>query len=477
MNETARMQASEAVARAAAERVFPPPKRARLASVRVSPSGYLAVLCTATFAASLLLRSEQDLAALIVLVIAWLVIPALAFTDRVVFDGQSLSRRGLIPLVMRVAGKRALDLPVSDIERVETMAVRTLRRGGRVRYRYRSEIAGRGTNFVFTTGGRSYRNMVRLLFPQIIDDKLDARSSELRDSLIDPRALNTKIKLLQLAPPDVLEDATRDLDPAVKKNVPRQRASTGAHTETDLERASQLRQMANELRAAGRLRQAAEAFRRALLVTPNDSWLIYEFARFLRSQASAMGDARLLARARAGLRLAAQRGAGDAGLLTRIGESFFEYGDLPQAARRFRRALEANPRAVRAELGLAEIALRNGKLAHVIHHYNAAARVASDESIARFARREADYYALLNEDDGYLATELRRFNWLQQSQRARRLSMRTTFASLLIVLIGVNLDDSLATLGWALTSTSITAWILVALAGKLLSQRRRAPTD
>ncbi len=471
MNETARMQPSEAVARAAAERVLPPSKRARLASVRVSPGSYLAVLCTSTFVASLLLRSELDLAALILLAFSWLIIPALAITDRVVFDGQTLSRRGLIPLLMRIGGSRALDLVIDDIERVETVAVRTLRRGGRVRYRYRSELTGRGRNFVFTTGGRSYRNMVRTLFPLIAHDKLDARSTELRDYLIDPRALNAKVKLLQLAPPDVLEDATADLDPTAKKNVRHQRA--GEHSETDLERALLLRRMANELRAAGRLRQAAEAFRRALLVTPHDSWLVYEFARFLRSQASAMSDARLLTRARAGLRLAARRGGADAALLTRVGESFFEYGDLSQAARSFRRALEENPRAFRAEMGLADIALRNGKLAHVIHHYNGAARIATDESLARFARREATYYSLLNDDDNYLAAELRRFGWLQQAQRARRLSVRTTFASLLLVIIGVSLDDSLATLGWALASTSIIAWILVAFAGKLLSQRRR----
>ena len=35
-------------------------KRARLASVRVSPGGYLATVCVLTFAATLLLRAEYD---------------------------------------------------------------------------------------------------------------------------------------------------------------------------------------------------------------------------------------------------------------------------------------------------------------------------------------------------------------------------------------------------------------------------------
>jgi tetratricopeptide (TPR) repeat protein len=470
VSETARMQASEAVARAAAERVLPPPKRARLASVRVTPGNYFAVLCTLTFAAAWLLRSELDLAALLLLCFAWFVIPFLAFTDRVVFDGHSLSRRGLFPFLMRLVKGHASDLAIDEIERIETLAVRTLRRGGRVRYRYRSEITGKEGSFSFASGGRSYRNMIRKLFPLISDDKLDARSRELRDYLIEPKAVNAKVKLLQLASTDVLENATTDLQPGAKKSVRHQRAGA---CEVDAERASLLRRAANELRAAGRLRQAAEAFRRALLMSPQDSWLIYEFARFLRSQASAMSDARLLFRARAALRLAARRGGDDAKLLTRVGESFFEYGDLQQAAQTFHLALEVNPRAFRAELGLAEVALRNGKLAHVIHHYAGATRLATDETLARYARREADYYALLNDDDNYLASELRRYNWLQQVQRARRLSVRLTLASLLLVLLGVSVDDSLANAGWALASTSITAWILVAIAGKFLAQRRR----
>jgi tetratricopeptide (TPR) repeat protein len=468
------MQASEAVARAAAERVLPPSKRPRLASVRVSPGDYLAVICTLNFAAALLLRVENDLAALIFLIVAWLVIPALAFTDRVVFDGHTLARRGLFPFLLRFLRGRATELAIDEIERIETMAVRTLRRGGRVRYRYRSEITGKSTTFIFSSGGKSYRNMVRNLFPLVADEKLDARSCELRDYLIEPGALNLKVKLLQLASTDVLEGATSDLKPHAKRIVRHQRVNTGELSEVDLERAALLRRVANELRAAGRLRQSAEAFRRALLMTPQDGWLIYEFARFLRSQASAMSDGRLLSRARAGLRLAARRGSDDAVLLSRIGESFFEYGDLPQSARTFDHALETNPRAFRAELGLAEVALRNGKLAHVIHHYNGAARIATDESSARFARREADYYALLNDDDNYLVVELRRFGWLQQLQRARKVSVRLTLGSLLLLLAGVSLDDSLATLGWSLASTSISAWVLVAAAGRLLSHRRKA---
>ncbi len=51
---------------------------------------------------------------------------------------------------------------------------------------------------------------------------------------------------------------------------------------------------------SGRLREAGEAFRRALNVRPHGAWLIYDFARLLRSQASAQADARLLVASESG---------------------------------------------------------------------------------------------------------------------------------------------------------------------------------
>lgn len=446
-----------------------------MASVRVSPGGYLAVGSLLTFTSLLLLRVEHDMPALAALILAWIIVPVLAFTDQISFDGHSLSRKGPVALFLRLVAGRSSDLKLEEIERVETDAVRTLRRGGRVRYRYRSEVTGQGMGFVFASGGGSYRRMVQSLFRLLPDDKLDARSSELRDYLTDKVSLRTTVGLLKLAPPTVLDGATADLQPALKGRIKHQRVvASGSHevSAADVERGLLLKRAANELRAAGRLREAAEAFRRSLLVLPRDAWLIYEFARFLRSQASALGDARLLARSRAGLRLSARRAMDNARLLSRIGESFFEYGELDHATRLFRRALEVDPRAYRAQIGLAEVALRDGKLAHVIHHYGDSARIAPDAALARFAQREADYYARLNDDDDYLAAELRRIGWLHHLHRARRLALRLTFGSVLLSLIGPIIDETLAAAGWALASSSITAWVGIAFAARILGQRK-----
>lgn len=474
MNESARLQVSGAVAEAANARVIPPVRR-RLASVRVSPGGYLATASALTFAALLLLRAELDLQALLTIACAWLVTPVLAFTDRISFDGHSLKRRGIVPFVQQLVVRRSLCLPLNDIERIETSAVRTLRRGGRVRYRYRSEVMGKGLSLIFASGGGSYRRMVRVLFPLLADEKLDTRSSELRDYLAAPQALSLTLNYLRLASADVLDNATEDFQSGLRKSVKHQRTFKEMRRATDFERGRLLRRAANELRAAGRLRESGEAFRRALLVTPKDGWLVYEFARFLRSQASAISDARLLARARAGLRLAARRASDNALLLTRIGESYFEFGDLDPAMRLFSRALELNPHSFRAEIGLAELALRNGKLAHVIHHYDAASRIAPDEALARFARRESDYYTWLNDDDDYLTTELRRISWLQHLHQARRIAARVSITGIIVGLIGPTLDPAIEALGWSLASSSVIAWIVIAAVNRFLTRRTKAP--
>ena len=476
MSKTAQTALQGAVANAASERIAPPAGRARLASVRVSPGGYLAASCIFNFAALLFLRAQFDIAVMVTIALGWIVMPLLAFTDRISFDGQTLSRKGLIPLCLRFIKGRALTLSVENIERVETSAVRTLRHKGRVRYRYRSEVSGKGGRFIFASGGESYRRMVRTLFPLLGYDKVDARSSELRDYLTDAHTLRLNLELLRIAPPAVLESATDELELSSKKSGKQRHALRPAPSVMDVERGRLLRVAANELRASGRLREAAEAFRRALLVIPRDGWLMYEFARFLRSQGGATHEARLLVRARACLRLAARRAGDDAPLLSRIGESFLEYGELTLAARSFRQALEINPQSFRAEIGLAEIALRSGKLAHVVHHYDAASRVAPDEALERLARRESDYYSRLNNDDDYLAAELRRINWLQYLQRARRLAARMAISSILLALIGPSFDESLEDIGWALASSSLIAWLAVALIFRHLSPRSKVRT-
>ena len=473
MNETKQIQVLKSLAEVARARKQAG-KRNYLATVRVSPGAYLALSSVMTFLAALLLRSGREGWALIIVLVAWGLVPALAVSDRIAFDGEVLVRRGLVPFLRHfVFGKRE-QLSVADVERVDTNAVRTLRRGGRVRYRYRSQLVGKGTGFVLASGGARYREMVRHLFPLILDNKLDLRTRDLRDYLCDPKLLRQEVKSLQLASPDVLENATSDFKLGGRSET----TETGAGVSgIAVERAVHLRRLGNRLRIAGRLKEAGEAFRRALIVLPHDAWLIFDFARLLRSQASAEADANLLARARAALRLSSMRADEDARLLALLGESLLEYNDVTRAERNFQRALELEPATYRARLGLADVALRSGKLAHVINQYRDAAAATTEKSLVAFANREADYYFSLNDDDDYLSSELRRINWLQTLSHMRRLAARITNASILIALLGPYLNSTIGSMGWALASSSLMAWLLGLFGTHLLGRRKRSPIN
>lgn len=448
-------------------------RNTRLASIRVSPGAYLATASVLTFSSALLLRSQNDIWAIGFLIAAWLVVPALALSDRISFDGERLVRQGPVPFLFRLITGKQRQLKVSDFERVDTHAVRTLRRGGSVRYRYRTQIVGKGITFMFASGGRSYREMVRQLFPIIHDDKLDVRSRELRDYLFEPRSLDREVDELKLASEQVLDEANADFKLG---RVNSGSAEGEPATLAQVERAFQLRQLANKLRVNGRLREAAEAFRRALIVIPRDGWLIYEFARLLKSQASARSDARLLSRSRAALRLSELRAGEDSKLLALIGESFLECGEVERAQRTFQRVLALGNAKFRAHVGLADVALRTGKLAHVIHQYRDAEDSASEKALLRYARREADYYALLNEDDDYLVSELRRLSWLQHSMRIRRMAARVTNASILVALVSPFIEAGIAGVSWALAASSLSAWVASLFIAKFLGDRRKPRT-
>ena len=477
MNDTKQISALNTLAEVAKAREQPH-QRILLASIRVSPGAYLAAASVLTFTSALLLRSENNIWALVALASAWLIVPALAFADRIAFDGQLLCRRGPVPFILQLISGRRQQLSLADFERVDTNALRTLRRGGRVRYRYRTQIIGKGIGFSFASGGKSYREMVRQLFPLIHDDKMDLRTRELRDYLCDPKSLRREVQALQLASADVLDGATADFKLGRTKHPREAHNELESSSAIDIERALQLRRLGNKLRIAGRLREAGEAFRRALNVIPRDSWLIYDFARLLRSQASARSDARLLSRARAALRLSRLRAKNDSRLLSLIGESFLECGEAERAQRSFQRAIDLEARNFRSRMGLADVALRNGKLAHVIHQYRGAAQGVSEKALVLYARREADYYARLSDDDDYLSAELQRINWLQNSTRVRHLTARVTNASILIALIGPYVDPALAGIGWSLASSSLVAWVSTLFAAKFLSERRKPrPAD
>jgi tetratricopeptide (TPR) repeat protein len=179
----------------------------------------------------------------------------------------------------------------------------------------------------------------------------------------------------------------------------------------------------------------------------------------------------MLQRSDACLRLASRLAGGTPDLLERIGEVFFERLDYKRAADCFRRVLESDSSRFRANVGLAEIALRDGKLAHVAHYYNAAS-ASEDAALAKLARREASYYQRLMGDDDFLESELRRIRAVNQIRSARKLSALIFLVAWTIGSIAGRFILPIQTYGWALMTTSGIVWCLCTLALQYLRNRR-----
>jgi tetratricopeptide (TPR) repeat protein len=446
-------------------------KRSQIASVRVSPGPYLASSILLLFISIWLFRNHSDLTALLLAVVSLAAIPVLSMFEKIGFDGYELYRYGPVSLITgRFSSLRRLKL--DDIERIESSALRTLRNGGRVHYRYRSEISGGGHSFVISSGGLSYRRMVRELFGRIPEAKLDLRSMELRDYLCEPTVLRASLSTLNFASVSVLDSAAV---PSPSRSGRQAGIATNQAERPDegfRARALALRLVANQLRMNGRLREAAEAFRRASPSLKEDGGLALEIARYIRSLAGVSRDSSLIRRSIAALRLAAKRAGDDPGLLLRIGETFLEAGEVAKARLQFEKVLCLDVRSFRASLGLADIALREGKLAHVIHHYDNAARETFDKALKAFSERESSYFRRLNFDDEYLDAELSRISWLQNSEQLRKVSLRLVTACLIVALAGPSIDDKLAGMGWAVSLIAAAGWIIALGGRKWLSHRR-----
>lgn len=434
-------------------------------SIRVSPHGYFAVLFLATFVASLLFYLQVDIVGFVVFASAWILIPFFALNDKIAFDGRRLERTGLAPRFWSWLNVTRRRLKISDIEQVETQSIRTLRRGGNVYYRYRTSIRGKGLNVVFASGsGDDYRKMIGAILPKLDNSQLDTRSIELRDHLGDPKETLMKAEFSRIPSSEALAGIFRNV-----KTSPQQK--TG-NVEIEEDKADDLRQLANELRVSGHLARALEAFRRAMLLKPRDGWLIFEFARCLHAFAGMSREPRLERRALAALRLSERHSAGDGELLVRIAEWYFQIGEFNRAGKLFQTVRDRIGESFRSALGLAEIALREGKIAHVIHHFAAADRLASTAALRRWSKGEADYFARLNDDEEYMEMEISRVNLLDTVESSKKTALRIAFLAFPAAIIGVLFDNNLiANIGWAVSTVSLLIWSGLIITARMLAKR------
>lgn len=436
-------------------------------SIRVSPQGYLTALLLGTFFSALLFYLELDTPGVILFASSWILIPFLALADRIKFDGKRLVRTGILPRFWAWLNSLRRSLKLTDIEQVETQAIRTIKRGGHVLYRYRTTIRGKGLSVVLASGtsgvSETYRHFVKNLLPKLSDNVLDNRSIELRDHLADPKEILMRAEFSRIPPADVLENLVDS----------KTRAQAGWTFDLfEDEKAGDLTNLGNELRLSGYLAQSLEAFRRALVLRPRDARLIFDFARCLHSFAGSKRDQKMERRALAALRLSERRAEGDGELLVRLGEWYFQIGEWRRAGDVFQKAVERLGESFRAARGLAEIALRDGKIAHVIHQFSAANRIAETPALRRWSKAERDYFSHLNSDDEYMETEIARVNLLETVENSKKTALRIAFFGFPAIIVGLMLEDDLiANIGWAVSTVSLLIWTGLIMSARLLSQR------
>ena len=435
----------------------------RTAKVRALPSGYFTASFVLSFLAALLTYLDYIYYALPLVTISCFVIPILWMTDKIKFDGRRIRRTGLLPrLLARLTGIRDR-LKLSDIEQVETTAFSGLKRGRNIYYTYRTTITGKSASFSFSSRHTGYHDMIREVLPRLSEDLLDSTSIDVRDYLAETRDVGQRARESEIPSSDVLDSSFREINlkPAKDKTpLP------------DPEKAGHLHRLANELRISGRLLQALEAFRRAAVLKPRDARLLFEFAECIRSVAGSEKDPKLERKAVAMMRLAERHASADRDLLSRIGEFYFRTGDWDRAALVFKRVSERFGENFRTLRGLAELSLREGKLAHVIHNFAAAERTAPTSGLRRWTRTEVDYFSHLNEDEEYMDLEISRVNLLDTLERTRRTSVRIALAGFMVIAVGLVLgDDLISNIGWAVSGISILLWIVMILMARMLSPR------
>jgi hypothetical protein len=84
-------------------------------SIRVSPNSYLVAFLLGMFFTAFFIYLEKDLWAAVLLALMVFILPALALTDRVVFDGKRLRRTGILPRVWAYLNGYYYHLKLSDM--------------------------------------------------------------------------------------------------------------------------------------------------------------------------------------------------------------------------------------------------------------------------------------------------------------------------------------------------------------------------
>jgi tetratricopeptide (TPR) repeat protein len=391
--------------------------------------------------------------------------------DGLVLNGERLKRRGPKAMLYALVLGQKRKLAIAEIETISSFVVGRRRNGAFI---HRTVITGAGLRWELSSRQPAYHCFIKSLFRLVSPNKLDPSSSLLLEHWLarDPLSL----------------------------------WGFASHQPALLTPPRLWRTLANQFTLQGQFEVASRYFQLAYRQDPHNAHLLYEMGRFLYLRASfekqwagssgqwaesnkrraqsgkqlitapsPLPPAHYLRRAEACLRLAGRLAKDDAALLERIGETFFEFHLNRQASLYFERALKVDTARARANIGLAEVALRSGKVVRVVHYYRAAARAAAeqgDASLAALAERRADYNERLRGDDRFIDAEMARLNLLDHLKWARRGALVAFLVAWFIHLTCPQFAPWMQALSREISATAAIIWISTLTASYFFSQRR-----
>src|ERR1051326_2201480 len=164
--------------------------------VRVLTRVYWIVVMVIVTAASSIFANFHSSWSLVLMGLVPLLILGARF-ERIMFDGTVLARRGPLAFFESLISGHRQELPLDHIEMIATEAIRSRRGLHQVKYFYKITIAGDNIqiNIMLTSSRkRGCHELGKHLLNSLEENKLDPRSSELKQYLNDERPKETLIE-------------------------------------------------------------------------------------------------------------------------------------------------------------------------------------------------------------------------------------------------------------------------------------------
>ena len=397
------------------------------------------------------------------------IIIAFGITTAVVFDGRRLYRRSpMLPVIITPMMQFPRRMRIREVEKVETSELRPIKRGRNAIYRHRTTFHSKGNTISVTSGSRNFALLLRSVLPLLPAEVLDRRSAELSELYSGKGSISARAAASGIPPADVLEGSLRGEGNRIFPRIKKDRTSVLLSAD----RYDELRAVARELRVSGSLVRAIESYRRLASSNPYDAAMVFEFAVCLSAFADLDKDSPARREGSVLFRFAERLAAGDRTILEKIVAEYIESGDWHRAEILAGRVTEKFGPSYRSLVQKAEIALNEGKMAHVVLDLSRAADVAPIPALKNWAEDEADYFRRLSGDDDYVALELSRLNLGDSIERSKRMAVNVAVMAIPLMMTGMFFEDSLlADVGWAVSAVAFAIRVILVPLGGMFRKR------